>query len=188
MTKVIWIMNQLTQLSKTITTFNLRCVLALMNKTVILVDMHPNRQLSQDGQLADVTFGVNQVLQNEVKIERATGNLTDGLDVILTRVNCISLQSMVSIISLFKRLEKIANGAKLWLIPTQIKRRDKMTSKMTNSLKSQFARWFYGAAVRQDNASMESRRQKKAIFGYALESDATDYFSLVEEIIERRVS
>jgi chromosome partitioning protein len=81
-TRVIAIMNQYAQAGKTMTTLNLGYALALMNKTVTLIDIDPKAQLSQDCRLGDATMGINQVLKNEVSIVQARHSLADGFGVV----------------------------------------------------------------------------------------------------------
>jgi chromosome partitioning protein len=109
--------------------------------------------------------------------------------IIPTKVNFVSLQGMVRIISLFKRLKKIASGAKLWLILTHIDQTDKMAVEVKNSLISYFPQRVFDTVIRQDSNLSDSRRYKKAVFDYDQDTDAAaDYFSLAQDIIERRVS
>lgn len=252
MARVIAIMNEQTQVGKTVTTLNLGYALALMNKKVTLIDLDPKAQLSRDCELAEVEYGIHQVLQGEQTIEQTQQHLADGFEVVSvgknlmdyeqtgegktklqlsyklkqaidamtqqqdfvlidcpskpgllaanallaadeiivpTKPNFLSLQGLVRIVKLFKRLKKISGGAKLWLILTQMDPTDKLSSEVKEMLITYFPQRLFSTMIRQDEAVTESQSHKKAIFDYHQESEgATDYFSLAQDLIEGRVS
>jgi chromosome partitioning protein len=245
-------MNQQAQVGRTMTTLNLGYALALMNKKVMLIDMDPTAQLTQDCDLGEVKLGINQVLQNEKTMEQVRHELADGFDVIPvgsalmdyekatrnnnklqqsyklkqtidsmieqqdfilidcpskpslltvnallaadeviipTNISYLSLQGLVRIVILFKRLKKLSGGAKLWLVLTQMNQAEKITSEVKNMLMAYFPQRVLNTVIRQDESLSESRVQKKAIFDYHQESHgAADYFSMAQDIIEGRVS
>ncbi len=151
--------------------------------------------------------------QQSHKLKRAIDNMSEQQDFILidcpskpglltvnallaadeiivpVKANYLSMQGLVSVISLFKRLKKISDGAKLWLLLTQMNQADKLASELKAIVISYFPQRMLDTVIRQDDALAESRTHNKAIFDYHQESHgAADYFSLAQDIIEGRVS
>jgi chromosome partitioning protein len=115
--------------------------------------------------------------------------LAAGEIMVPTKPNYLSLQGLVRIVNLFKRLKKLSGGAKLWLVLTQMNHADKMTSEVKEMLMAYFPQRLFNTVIRQDEAVAESQSHKKAIFDYHQESEgAADYFSLAQDLIEGRVS
>ena len=106
-----------------------------------------------------------------------------------TKGNYISLQGLVRVINLCKRLKLTTGSKKVWLALTQVT----TSSLVTQEIKSKLLHYFPGrvlnTTVRHDEALAECRRQRKAIFDYQQDGlGAEDYFSLAQDIIEGRVS
>lgn len=109
--------------------------------------------------------------------------------VITTRSNYASLQGLTRIVSLFKRLKKIAGGAKLWLVLTQTDQKDTMMIEVKKRVISCFPRRVFKTDIRQDEQLITSRLNKQTIFDYDQGSmGAADYFSLAQDLIEGRVN
>ena len=106
-----------------------------------------------------------------------------------TKGSYISLQGLVRVIKLCKRLKLTTGSKKVWLALTQVTPSSLVTQKIKSKLLHYFPGRVLNTIVRHDKALPECRHQGKAIFDYQQDGlAAEDYFSLAQDIIEGRVS
>jgi len=108
---------------------------------------------------------------------------------ITTNENYISLQGLVRVMNLCKRLKLNTGSKKVWLALTQVTTSSLVTQEIKSKLLHYFPERVLNTTVRHDEALVACRRQRKAIFNYQQGGlGAEDYFSLAQDIIEMRVS
>jgi len=124
------------------------------------------------------------------KPSRLTLNALFAADEVMipVKANFLSIQGLVRIVHLFKKLKKISGGAKLWLLINQVSTTDsKISSGIIQCLQENFPKRVLQTKIRQDEALMESQRQGQAIFDFKQDSaGANDCFALAEDLLEGR--
>ena len=106
-----------------------------------------------------------------------------------TKSDYISIQGMVRIIQLFKRLKLLSESKKIWLALTQAKAGNAMVEQIKSKLLHYFPSRVLNTTIRHDDAFAACQRQNKTIFVYQQDGiGAEDYFSLAQDMIEGRVS
>lgn len=109
--------------------------------------------------------------------------------IVPTKANYSSIQGLVRIVQLFKKLKSLAGGAKLWLLLTEFKPTETISVELKTMLNAYFPERIFDTVIRRDEAIQQSRAHNKAIFDYHQNSEgAADYFALAQDIIQGRVS
>jgi len=106
-----------------------------------------------------------------------------------TKSDYLSLQGMVRIIQLFKRLKLATSRKNIWLALTHAKTDNLMTEQVRSQLLHYFPGRVLNTIIRHDKALVTCQRQNKTVFEYQQDtSGAEDYLSLAQDMIEGRVS
>jgi chromosome partitioning protein len=106
-----------------------------------------------------------------------------------TKSNYASLQGLVRVIKLFKRLKLNSKRKKIWLALTQVTTPNGLAEEVKSKLLHYFPGRVLNTTIRYDKSLAECQRHKKAIFDYDQDgTGAEDYFSLAQDMIEGRAS
>ncbi len=102
----------------------------------------------------------------------------------------LSLQGLSRMIPIVKRAESLSGHAiKLWLLSTRMDMRRRLAHEVRNRILKYFPGRVFATVVRENVALAESPSFGKTIFEYkSTSAGAEDYFSLAQDLLERRIS
>ncbi len=106
-----------------------------------------------------------------------------------TTSSYLSLQGLVRVIQLFKRLKLTSTSKKIWLTLTQGRADNPVAEEVKCKLLHYFPGRVFNTSIRHDETLTANQHQNEAMVDYQQDSmGAEDYFSLAQDMIEGRVS